>query len=234
MRTANSFRPQESNLRFRTEFGVIALEPGEICGGAARYYLQGRTIDGPVRAYLCENYGGAFTLPDRGLSAPIVSPIHATSMRRWRRTKIRRGPPSCSSSGAASYMRRPSANRRSTSLPGTATTIPTSTTCAGFLLSDRSCSTIRSFDLHGDDLSVRNAGHGQRGPRIFPERWIVTEDTFRPPWYHRNIMSEFMGLIYGAYDAKPEGFVPGGMSLHNCMLPHGPDEQRSSRQAPES
>jgi homogentisate 1,2-dioxygenase len=58
---------------------------------------------------------------------------------------------------------------------------------------------------------------------IFPERWLVTENTFRPPWYHRNIMSEFMGLVYGVYDAKPEGFLPGGISLHNCMLPHGPD-----------
>ena len=61
---------------------------------------------------------------------------------------------------------------------------------------------------------------------IFPERWAVAENTFRPPWYHRNIMSEFMGLVYGVYDAKPEGFVPGGMSLHNQMLPHGPDSRR--------
>jgi len=60
---------------------------------------------------------------------------------------------------------------------------------------------------------------------IFPERWMVAEHSFRSPWYHMNIMSEFMGLIYGVYDAKPEGFVPGGMSLHNCMLPHGPDAQ---------
>ena len=52
---------------------------------------------------------------------------------------------------------------------------------------------------------------------------MVAENTFRPPWYHRNIMSEFMGLVYGAYDAKEEGFVPGGMILHNMMLPHGPD-----------
>jgi homogentisate 1,2-dioxygenase len=58
---------------------------------------------------------------------------------------------------------------------------------------------------------------------IFPDRWMVAENTFRPPWYHMNIMSEFMGLIYGAYDAKPRGFSPGGFSLHNCMLPHGPD-----------
>ncbi len=58
---------------------------------------------------------------------------------------------------------------------------------------------------------------------IFPDSWAVAENTFRPPWYHMNIMSEFMGLIYGAYDAKPQGFVPGGFSLHNSMLPHGPD-----------
>src|SRR6202022_1034547 len=58
---------------------------------------------------------------------------------------------------------------------------------------------------------------------IFPERWSVAENTFRPPWYHRNIMSEFMGLFRGTYDAKEEGFVPGGASLHNCMSAHGPD-----------
>ena len=53
----------------------------------------------------------------------------------------------------------------------------------------------------------------------------MAENTFRPPWYHMNIMSEFMGLIYGVYDAKPQGFVPGGISLHNMMLPHGPDRE---------
>ena len=58
---------------------------------------------------------------------------------------------------------------------------------------------------------------------LFRERWMVAEDTFRPPWYHKNVMSELMGNIYGQYDAKPQGFVPGGMSLHNMMLPHGPD-----------
>jgi homogentisate 1,2-dioxygenase len=58
---------------------------------------------------------------------------------------------------------------------------------------------------------------------LFRDRWMVAENTFRPPWYHKNVMSELMGNIYGIYDAKPKGFVPGGMSLHNCMLPHGPD-----------
>jgi len=60
---------------------------------------------------------------------------------------------------------------------------------------------------------------------IFPPRWLVMENTFRPPWYHRNVMSEFMGLVYGEYDAKPGGFKPGGASLHNAMVPHGPDEE---------
>ncbi len=57
---------------------------------------------------------------------------------------------------------------------------------------------------------------------IFTQRWLVATDTFRPPPYHRNVMSEFMGLVYGVYDSRPEGFVPGGASLHNCMIPHGP------------
>jgi len=58
---------------------------------------------------------------------------------------------------------------------------------------------------------------------IFPPRWLVMEHTFRPPWFHRNVASEFMGLIHGVYDAKAEGFLPGGASLHNCMSAHGPD-----------
>ena len=60
---------------------------------------------------------------------------------------------------------------------------------------------------------------------IFPPRWLVAEHTFRPPWFHRNLMNEFMGLIFGKYDAKAEGFLPGGASLHNCMSGHGPDAE---------
>jgi homogentisate 1,2-dioxygenase len=58
---------------------------------------------------------------------------------------------------------------------------------------------------------------------IFPPRWMVAEHTFRPPWFHRNVMNEFMGLVEGTYDAKADGFAPGGASLHNCMAGHGPD-----------
>ena len=64
---------------------------------------------------------------------------------------------------------------------------------------------------------------------IFPPRWLVGEDTFRPPWFHRNVMSEFMGLIHGVYDAKAEGFLPGGASLHNMFSSHGPDAETFAR-----
>src|SRR5690606_33381166 len=60
---------------------------------------------------------------------------------------------------------------------------------------------------------------------IFPERWMVAENTFRPPYYHKNIMSEYMGLILGKYDAKEDGFTPGGGSLHNSYSAHGPDKE---------
>ncbi|MGH3123432.1 MAG: homogentisate 1,2-dioxygenase domain-containing protein, partial [Streptosporangiaceae bacterium] len=64
---------------------------------------------------------------------------------------------------------------------------------------------------------------------IFPPRWLVGEDTFRPPWFHRNVMSEFMGLVQGAYDAKAEGFLPGGASVHNTFTSHGPDAETFAR-----
>jgi homogentisate 1,2-dioxygenase len=65
---------------------------------------------------------------------------------------------------------------------------------------------------------------------IFPPRWQVAEDTFRPPWFHRNVMSELMGLVHGVYDAKAEGFLPGGVSIHNCMSAHGPTRDLRARQ----
>ena len=86
-----------------------------------------------------------------------------------------------------------------------------------------------SFD-HADPsiFTVLTSPSGSAGTAnvdfvIFPPRWMVAEHTFRPPWFHRNLMSEYMGLIHGVYDAKAEGFLPGGGSLHNCMSGHGPD-----------
>jgi homogentisate 1,2-dioxygenase len=86
-----------------------------------------------------------------------------------------------------------------------------------------------SFD-HPDPsiFTVLTSPSGQTGVAncdfvVFPPRWMVAEHTFRPPWFHRNVMSELMGLVKGTYDAKAEGFLPGGVSIHNCMSAHGPD-----------
>ena len=88
----------------------------------------------------------------------------------------------------------------------------------------------RPVDLHRADQPER---HRQASPTcdfvIFPPRWLVGEDTFRPPWFHRNIMSEYMGLVTGQYDAKAEGFDPGGGSLHNTFASHGPDADTYAR-----
>jgi homogentisate 1,2-dioxygenase len=153
--------PQMGALLLRTEFGRIHLAPGEIAV-IPRGVKFAVDVEGPSRGYLCENYGGAFTLPERG-------PIGAN--------------------------------------------------CLGPLLFDHADPSI---------FTVLTAPSETPGTAnidfvIFPDRWMVAENTFRPPWYHMNVMSEFMGLIYGQYDAKPEGFKPGGISLHNRMLPHGPD-----------
>ncbi len=109
---------------------------------------------------------------------------------------------------------------------GTATMRPLNTICG---LSRRSGAI--AFDHPDPSIFTvltspsETAGHRKHRFRDIPERWGVAENTFRPPWYHMNIMSEFMGLVYGVYDAKPQGFTPGCISLHNCMLPHGPDRE---------
>ena len=119
-----------------------------------------------------------------------------------------------------------SAIRRSTSSPGTATTRRTSTTCARF-------NAIGSISYDHPDPSIFLVLQSQSDTPgvdtidfvIFPPRILAMEHTFRPPWFHRNVASEFMGLIHGVYDAKAEGFMPGGASLHNCMTGHGPDAE---------
>ncbi|MCA3624785.1 MAG: homogentisate 1,2-dioxygenase [Methylobacterium sp.] len=215
---------QQGRLRFPTEFGVIEIEPGEICIIPRGVIFRCELVDGPARAYVCENYGGAFTLPERG-------PIGANCLANARDFLA----------PAASYEDK----------PGKALLYVK--WCGEMFATELEASPLDVVAWHGNyypykyDLrrfspvgaisydhpdpsifTVLTSPSGEVGTAnidfvIFPERWMVAENTFRPPWYHRNIMSEFMGLIYGVYDAKPEGFVPGGASLHNMMLPHGPD-----------
>lgn len=216
--------PQSGAMEIFTEMGRIPVSPGQIAviprGMMAKYRISGDHASG----YICENYGAKFTLPDRG-------PIGANCLANPRDFKT---PVAAFEDDETSHQL-------------------VIKWCGGFHSTDIGHSPLDVVAWHGNytpycyDLSTfspvgalafdhpdpsiftvltapsETAGTANIDFVIFPPRWTVAENTFRPPWYHRNIMSEFMGLITGQYDAKEEGFVPGGASLHNMMLPHGPD-----------
>jgi homogentisate 1,2-dioxygenase len=218
--------PQEGRVRFHTELGIIDLEPKEIALIPRGLVYRVELVEGPARGFVCENYGQKFELPGRG-------PIGANCLANRRDFKT------------------PVAAFEDREVPSTVTV----KWCGQFHVTEIGHSPLDIVAWHGNyapvkyDLStycpvgailfdhpdpsiftVLTAPSGQAGTAnidfvLFRERWLIAEKTFRPPWYHKNVMSELMGNIYGIYDAKPEGFVPGGMSLHNMMLPHGPDKQ---------
>lgn len=216
--------PEMGALAIFTELGKLEVGVGEIAVIPRGIKFSADPVGTASRGYVCENYGARFTLPERG-------PIGANGLANARdfQTPV----------AAFEDLDRPS--RLIVKWGG------------GFHLTEIAQSPLDVVAWHGNyapykyDLrtfspvgailfdhpdpsifTVLTAPSGEPGTAnvdfaIFPERWLVAEHSFRPPWYHVNLMSEFMGLIYGAYDAKEEGFRPGGMSLHNSMLPHGPD-----------
>ena len=215
---------QHGGLRFRTEFGVIEITPGEICIIPRGIIFRVELIEGPARAYVCENYGNPFSLPYRG-------PIGANCLANPRDFlapvadyEDREGPQSLVVKWGGELYRAEVGHSPLDVVAWHGNYVP-------YKYDLRRFSPVGAVLFDHPDPSIftvltapsETTGTANVDFVIFPERWSVAENTFRPPWYHRNIMSEFMGLIYGVYDAKPEGFVPGSMSLHNTMLPHGPD-----------
>ncbi|MDB5571885.1 MAG: homogentisate 1,2-dioxygenase [Hyphomicrobiales bacterium] len=216
---------QQNALRLCTELGVIEVTPGEICVIPRGVIFRAELVDGPVRGYVCENYGASFVLPDRG-------PIGANCLAN----------PRDFLTPVAAYEDHEAPSRLFVKWGGELFVTPIGQSpldvvawhgnYAPYKYDLRRFSPVGSVKNDHPDPSIftvmtapsETPGTANIDFVIFPDRWMVAEGTFRPPWYHRNIMSEFMGLIYGVYDAKPEGFRPGGMSLHNSMLPHGPDE----------
>jgi homogentisate 1,2-dioxygenase len=226
--------PQEGGLRFATEFGVLEVGPGEVCVLPRGVKFRAEPLDGAARGYVCENYGAALTLPERG-------PIGANGLAN----------PRDFLAPVAAFEDREEPSRLTMKWGG------------AFHACELAQSPLDVVAWHGNyapykyDLkrfcplnavlfdhpdpsifTVLTAPTAVPGTAnidfvIFPERWMVAEHSFRPPWYHVNLMSEFMGLIEGVYDAKPGGFVPGGMSLHNAMLPHGPDAEAFAKAATE-
>jgi homogentisate 1,2-dioxygenase len=222
--------PQQGRLVLRTELGIVEAAPGELAVIPRGIKFRAELPDGPVRGYICENYGRTFRLPElgpigaNGLANPrdFLTPTAAYEDREGEFEVV------------AKYLGRLwRASIDHSPLDVVAwhgNYAPYKYDMARF-----NCINTVSFD-HPDPsvYTVLTAPSpldeaANVDFAIFPPRWIVAEHTFRPPWFHRNRMNEFMGLIVGQYDAKAEGFLPGGASLHNCMSGHGPDAETFER-----
>ena len=217
--------PQQGRLDIHTECGRLEVKIGEVVLIPRGMKFSVALPDGPSRGHVCENYGAHFRLPERG---PVGSDGFANN-RDFR-------------APVAAYEDRQGEFELVCKFAGNlhACTIDHSPldvvawvgNSLPYKYDLESFNVIGTVSYDHPDPSIYTVltspsdtpGTANVDFVIFPPRWMVGEDTFRAPWYHRNIMSEFMGLIYGMYDAKPEGFVPGGASLHNSMSAHGPDE----------
>jgi len=222
--------PQQGRARFFTELGVIEAACGEIVIIPRGLRFRVELPDGPSRGYICENYGLPFRLPELG-------PIGANGLANPRDFET----------PTAAFEDREGEFHITAKFMGRLWSAPIDHSPLNVVawhgnyapykynLARFNCINTVSFD-HPDPsiytvLSAPSAVPGTANCdfAIFPPRWMVADHTFRPPWFHRNLMNEFMGLVFGAYDAKAEGFVPGGASLHNCMAGHGPDAETFER-----
>jgi homogentisate 1,2-dioxygenase len=217
--------PQQGALTLTTELGVLDVAPGEIAV-VPRGMAFKVAVGGPTRLYACENYGAVFRLPELG---PIGSNGLANA-----RDFIAPHAAFESNPGPVEVVRKFGGELwRATSASNPFNVVGWHGNLVPYKYDTRRFMTLGTVSFDHPDPSIFTVltspsdtpGTANCDFVIFPPRWMVGEDTFRPPWYHRNVMSEFMGLVYGQYDAKPEGFRPGGMSLHNCMVPHGPDAE---------
>lgn len=216
--------PQSGRLSIFTELGVLEVEPQQVALIPRGVRFRVDLPDGAARGYICENYGALLRLPELG-------PIGANGLANVRDFET----------PSAWFEDREQPTQVVQKFGGRlwATVLPHSPldvvawhgNLAPFRYDLRRFNTINTVSYDHPDPSIFTVltspsdtpGTANCDFVIFPPRWMVGEDSFRPPWFHRNVMSEFMGLIAGRYDAKAEGFAPGGASLHNCMNAHGPD-----------
>lgn len=216
--------PQQGSVLAQTELGQLYVAPGEILVIPRGLKFRIELPDGSVRGYVCENYGSALELPERG---PVGSngfannrdfqyPVASFEDKEEEHTLIVKF---CGELYQTTLDHSPL-----DVVAWVGNSAPYKYDLAKF-------NVINTVSFDHPDPSIftvltspsDTAGVANLDFVVFPPRWMVAENTFRPPWFHRNVMSEFMGLIKGTYDAKEKGFEPGGMSLHNCMTPHGPE-----------
>ncbi|WP_327346766.1 homogentisate 1,2-dioxygenase [Streptomyces europaeiscabiei] len=222
--------PERGGLLLRTEFGLLHVGPGEVALIPRGVRFRVDLLDGSARGYVCENFGAPFRLPDLG-------PIGANGLANARDFRAPmaayedvEGPVEvvnkfCGNLWTAAYDHSP------------LDVVAWHGNHTPYVYDLRRFNVIGSISYDHPDPSIFTVltspsdTPGLAGVDfvVFAPRWLVGEDTFRPPYFHRNVMSEYMGLIEGAYDAKAEGFVPGGGSLHNMMSAHGPDRETFDR-----
>jgi homogentisate 1,2-dioxygenase len=218
--------PQDGALEIVTELGRLAAGPGEIAVIPRGIRFRVELPEGPARGYVCENYGAMFRLPElgpigsNGLASPrdFLAPVAAYEDVDHRHRIVAKFDGSL---WTAEIDHSPL-----DVVAWHGNLAPYKYDLAKFMV-------IGTVSFDHPDPSIytvltspsETPGWANVDFVIFPPRWLVGEDTFRPPWYHRNVMSEFMGLVHGVYDAKAEGFLPGGASLHNSWSAHGPDAE---------
>ncbi len=231
--------PEMGRLGILTELGLMQVGPGSIAviprglkfrvepaaeGASNEIGEPGDANKTVARGYICENYGAHFKLPDLGPIGAngLANPRDFESPVAWHEDR----------EGDLEQVAKFGGNLWSCRVGHSPLDVVAwHGNYAPYRYDLRRFNTIGSISFDHPDPSiftVLTSPSGEAGVAncdfvIFPDRWLVAEETFRPPWYHRNYMSEYMGLIYGQYDAKEEGFVPGGGSLHNQMSAHGPD-----------
>ncbi len=218
--------PEVGALLIKTEFGFLDVKPGEIVIIQRGMKFQVELVEKKARGYVLENYGQPFRLPElgpigaNGLAAPrdFLTPVAHTQEKTGHFKLI------CKFGGQ--FWESKTNHSPLDVVAWHGNYVP-------YKYDLKKFNTINTVSFDHCDPSIftvltspsLEVGVANIDFVIFPERWSVAHNTFRPPYYHRNIMSEFMGLIYGKYDAKEKGFLPGGASLHNCMSPHGPDAE---------
>ncbi|HEY9775418.1 MAG TPA: homogentisate 1,2-dioxygenase [Planktothrix sp.] len=218
--------PESGSLFLRTEFGALLVKPKEIAVVPRGVKLQVSLPEGSARGYICENYGPPFKLPGLGPiganglanARDFLSPVAAYEELE----------------GDFELVAKYGGKLWSAQLHHSPLDVVAwHGNYAPYKYDLSLFQVVNSVNFDHCDPSIFTVltspsevpGFANVDFVIFPPRWSVAERTFRPPYYHRNMMSEFMGLLLGVYDAKEEGFVPGGASLHNCMSAHGPDKQ---------
>jgi homogentisate 1,2-dioxygenase len=222
--------PERGGLLLRTELGILAARPGEVALIPRGIRFRVELLDETARGYVCENYGRPFQLPDlgpigaNGLANPrdFRAPVAAYEDVEGEVEVVNKF---CGNLWTATYDHSP------------LDVVAWHGNHVPYVYDLRTFNVIGTISYDHPDPSIFTVltspsdTPGLAGVDfvVFAPRWLVGEDTFRPPYFHRNVMSEYMGLIEGAYDAKAEGFVPGGGSLHNMMSAHGPDRETFDR-----